>query len=89
LDEILPSRTAKLRNKIPEGTVPLGVLNTFEKEKFIIDLWIQSQPNQQVLILNWKEFLESSAELLNLIAQYLNVTLNDAEVKKQLKLSKK
>jgi tetratricopeptide (TPR) repeat protein len=89
LDEILPSRTAKLKKKIPEGTVPLGVLNTFEKEKFIIDLWIQSQPNQQILILNWKEFLESNEELLNLIAQYLNVILNYNEVKKQLKSSKK
>jgi len=89
IDEILPARTAKLKRKIPEGTVPLGVLNTFEKEKFIIDLWIQSQPNQQVLILNWKEFLESNEELLNLIAQYLNVILNYNEVKKQLKSSKK
>jgi tetratricopeptide (TPR) repeat protein len=89
LDEILPARTAKLKRKIPEGTVPAGVLNTIEKEKFVIDLWIQSQPNQQVLILNWKEFLESNEELLNLIAQYLNVTLNNAEVKKQLNLTNK
>ncbi|MBM3186070.1 MAG: alkaline phosphatase family protein [Bacteroidetes bacterium] len=89
IEEIIPVRTAKLKKKVPEGTVPVGVLNTIEKEKFIIDLWIQSQPNQQVLILNWKEFLESNDELLNLLAQYLNVTLNVVEVKKQLKLTNK
>ena len=86
IDEILPARTAKFKKKIPEGSVPVDILNTIEKEKYIIDLWIQSQPNQQVMNLNWKEFLESKDELLNLIAQYLNVSLDEVEVKKQLKL---
>jgi septum formation topological specificity factor MinE len=36
--------------------------------------------------LNWKEFLESKDEIFNLIAQYLNVSLDEVEVKKQLKL---
>jgi predicted AlkP superfamily phosphohydrolase/phosphomutase/tetratricopeptide (TPR) repeat protein len=86
IDEILPFRTAKFKKKILEGSVPVDILNTIEKEKYIIDLWIQSQPNQQVMNLNWKEFLESKDEIFNLIAQYLNVSLDEVEVKKQLKL---
>ena len=86
VEEILPSRTADLKKKLSKETIAIGVLNTIEKEKFIIDLWIQSQPSQQVLIVNWREFLESTDELISLISQYLNVSLDEKAIKKQVKL---
>jgi hypothetical protein len=87
VEEILPSRTADLKKKLSKETIAIGVLNTIEKEKFIIDLWIQSQPSQQVLIVNWREFLESTDELISLISQYLNVSLDEKAIKKQVKLN--
>lgn len=87
VEEILPSRTADLKKKLAKETIAIGVLNTIEKEKFIIDLWIQSQPSQQVLIVNWREFLESTDELISLISQYLNVSLDEKAIKKQVKLN--
>lgn len=88
ISQILPSRTARLKNKIPDNSVPLSVLNTIEKEKFIIDLWIQSQPNQQVLILNWRELLESNDVQINVLSEYLNFELNGQNIKKQIDLLK-
>jgi len=88
IEQILPSRTARLKKKIPDNSIPLTVLNTIEKEKFIIDLWIESQPNQQVLILNWDELMESSDVQTNILSEYLNFNLNSNAVKKQIELLK-
>jgi predicted AlkP superfamily phosphohydrolase/phosphomutase/tetratricopeptide (TPR) repeat protein len=85
IEEIIPERTANLKRKLPKNTVPLSLLNTIEKEKFIIDLWIQSQPGQQVLVINWTEFLESKEDQVSILSDFLNFNLNLDQIKKSFK----
>jgi hypothetical protein len=84
LDEILPGRTAKLKKSMPEKSIAVKVLKTIEKEKYIIDLWIESQPNQQVLILNWNELLDSDVEQISILSEFLNCDFDLGKMKKYL-----
>jgi len=84
LDEILPGRTAKLKKSIPEKSIAVKMLKIIEKEKYIIDLWIESQPNQQVLILNWNELLDSDVEQISILSEFLNCDFDVNKIKKYL-----
>jgi len=84
LHEILPGRTAKLKKSVPEKSIPVKVFQTIEKEKYIIDLWIESQPNQQVLILNWNELLDSLDEQISILGEFLNCDFDVNNMKKYL-----
>ncbi len=83
-DEILPVRTAKLKKSIPEKSISVNMLNIIEKEKYIIDLWIESQPNQQVLILNWNELIDSDMEQISILSEFLNCNFDLNKIKKYL-----
>jgi hypothetical protein len=84
LDEILPGRTEKLKKSMPDKSIDVKILKTIEKEKFIIDLWIESQPNQQVLILNWNELLDYNVEQISILSEFLNCDFDVVKMKKYL-----
>lgn len=85
IHEILPTRTQKLKKSVPEKSISAKVLQTIEKEKYIIDLWIESQPNQQVLMMNWNELLTSSEEQISILSEFLNYSLDIDKMKNYLR----
>ncbi len=84
IHEILPTRTQKIKKSVPEKSISAKVLQTIEKEKYIIDLWIESQPNQQVIIMNWNELLTSADEQISILSEFLNYSLEKEKMKNYL-----
>jgi tetratricopeptide (TPR) repeat protein len=76
LSDILEKRKLKLNLKVPTNAAPIRILNTIEKEQFVIDTWLASQPNQPFLMINWDELIEDLENQLNLIGEFTNNQLD-------------
>ena len=76
LNAIIEKRKSKLQLKLPVNAAPLRIINTVEKEKFVIDTWLASQPNQPLLMLNWDELFEDTENQLNILGEFINTPLD-------------
>jgi predicted AlkP superfamily phosphohydrolase/phosphomutase/tetratricopeptide (TPR) repeat protein len=81
LSEILEKRKSKLNLKVPLNAAPVRILNTIEKEKFVIDTWLAAQPNQPFLMINWDELFDDIENQLNLISEFTNHELHIEDAK--------
>ena len=76
MNELVNKRKIKLKLNLPSNAAPFRILNTIEKEKFVIDAWISSIPNQPFLMVNWDELIEDSTNQLNIIGEFINLQLD-------------
>ena len=86
LNEILEKRSLKGKKK---KAVSMNVVNAVNKEKFVIDSWLQSLATQHLLMIEWDEFLENPKEQIEVLSEFLNLKLNSSKIEKNLeKVSK-
>ncbi len=76
LNETVQKRTERIQKKTKKEAVSLGMLNTIEKEKFIIDMWIESQPGQQILWMHWDEILKAPKIQISMLEEFLGIEMN-------------
>jgi predicted AlkP superfamily phosphohydrolase/phosphomutase/tetratricopeptide (TPR) repeat protein len=60
------------KNKQPENIISIKDLADFQKDKQVIDLWIESQPALPSLFINLKELIHSPNDISAVLSDFLN-----------------
>jgi hypothetical protein len=59
-----------------QNTLSIRDLSEFQKDKQVIELWIESQPTLPTLIINLKELLVSPNDISALLSDFLNMNIS-------------
>jgi hypothetical protein len=76
LADLESTKKSFLSKKMSENTLSIRDLSEFQKDKQVIELWIESQPTLPTLIINLKELLVSPNDISALLSDFLNMNIS-------------
>jgi hypothetical protein len=84
MSEVLKSQQVMLGKEkdLNKKAFPTGLHDAFQKQLNRVEGWIESQPNIDVLNVNYKEVIDQPIEEIESISAFLGLEINDSEVVK-------
>jgi hypothetical protein len=76
LADLESTKKSILSKKMSQNTLSIRDLSEFQKDKQVIELWIESQPTLPTLIINLKELLVSPNDISALLSDFLNMNIS-------------
>jgi predicted AlkP superfamily phosphohydrolase/phosphomutase/tetratricopeptide (TPR) repeat protein len=76
LADLESTKKSFLSKKMSENTLSIRDLSEFQKDKQVIELWIESQPTLPTLFINFKELLVSPNDISALLSDFLNMNIS-------------
>jgi hypothetical protein len=76
LADLESTKKSILSKKMSENTLSIRDLSEFQKDKQVIELWIESQPTLPTLFINLKELLVSPNDISALLSDFLNMNIS-------------
>jgi hypothetical protein len=76
LADLESTKKSILSKKISQNTLSIRDLSEFQKDKQVIELWIESQPTLPTLFINLKELLVSPNDISALLSDFLNMNIS-------------
>jgi hypothetical protein len=72
ITEIEPSTNSNLVKKRNEKSISVEVLSKYEKDKTVIEMWIESQPGIAPLYINVNEINHSPDDISTILSDFFN-----------------
>ena len=76
LSDLETTKKSVLSKKMSENTLILNDLSEFQKDKQVIELWLESQPTLPTLFINLNELLVSSQDISSVLSDFLNENIS-------------
>jgi len=76
MDEVMMSQQKMLGKPVSKDAIPLPLYVTFQKQREQAEAWLKSQPNIQVLKLNYAQVIENPEECAELVHAFIGDELN-------------
>ena len=76
LSNLDPSKKSILSKKLPENTLSISHLSEFQKDKQVIEVWMESQPSLPTLFINLEEVLLASNDISVILSDFLNTNIS-------------
>jgi predicted AlkP superfamily phosphohydrolase/phosphomutase/tetratricopeptide (TPR) repeat protein len=76
LSDFGTTKKSILSEKMSENTISISDLSEFQKDKQVIELWIETQPTLPTLFLNLKEVLVSPNDISTVLSDFLNKNIS-------------
>ena len=76
LNEVIVSQQKMLGKPVNKDAVPMSLYSAFQKQLEKVNIWIDAQPNVQVLSIPHKGVIENPAEQAAIVADFLGMDLD-------------
>lgn len=76
LSNLSPTTKSKLFKKMSENTLSISHLSEFQKDKQVIEVWMESQPALPTLFINLEEVLLASNDISVILSDFLNTNIS-------------
>jgi predicted AlkP superfamily phosphohydrolase/phosphomutase/tetratricopeptide (TPR) repeat protein len=76
LSDLETNKKSVLTKKLSENTLLLNDLSGFQKDKQVIELWLESQPTLPTLFINLSELLVSPQDISSVLSDFLNENIS-------------
>jgi tetratricopeptide (TPR) repeat protein len=81
----IEDKAKDLKKKLPKDTISSALLKSIEKEILNLEQWIQTQPTNEVLVLDLDDILDVNLDQFQLLGEFLGEELEMEKIEKKFK----
>jgi tetratricopeptide (TPR) repeat protein len=85
IESSIEDKAKDLKKKLPKDTISSALLKSIEKEILNLEQWIQTQPTNEVLVLDLDDILDVNLDQFQLLGEFLGEELEMEKIEKKFK----